>query len=356
MMLPDLVTAVKARRPGSRLLALLIVIAVAAGCDTSSKAKQSPAQTPPKQASTKPSASLPTQAAKTKLPSFDKSSFPAAERLVAIGDLHGDLEATRQVLRLAGALGNEDEWVGGQLVVVQTGDQLDRGDHERGILDLLLKLKEQAKQAGGRLVVLNGNHETMNVSGDFRYVTPGGFADFQSSSSRHLPAGVLGQLPEHAHARAGAFFPGGDYAKQLASHPVIAKVGDSVFAHGGVLYKHVRYGIDRMNREVGQWFLGKGEPPRAILTPEAPVWTRLYSEDNPTAAACAELAQVLNAMNAKRMVVGHTVQHGGITSACDERVWRIDVGMSAHYRGDSVQALEIQGGHAKILTKKKVER
>src|SRR5690242_9803231 len=56
--------------------------------------------------------------------------LPAPERLVAIGDLHGDLDATRAVLRLAGAIGDGDKWTGGKLVVVQTGDQLDRGDGE----------------------------------------------------------------------------------------------------------------------------------------------------------------------------------------------------------------------------------
>ena len=33
--------------------------------------------------------------------------FPAARRIVAIGDLHGDLDATRRALRLAGAIDEE---------------------------------------------------------------------------------------------------------------------------------------------------------------------------------------------------------------------------------------------------------
>ena len=56
--------------------------------------------------------------------------FPAPPRLLAFGDVHGDLQATRQALRLAGAIDAHDRWVGGPLVVVQTGDQLDRGDDE----------------------------------------------------------------------------------------------------------------------------------------------------------------------------------------------------------------------------------
>ena len=67
--------------------------------------------------------------------------FPAAERIVAIGDLHGDLEATRRALRLAGAIDERDTWIGGDLVVVQAGDQLDRGNGEQAIIDLLERLR-----------------------------------------------------------------------------------------------------------------------------------------------------------------------------------------------------------------------
>ena len=51
-----------------------------------------------------------------------KSARPAPPRLVAIGDLHGDLDATRRALRLAGAIDAKDAWIGGKLMVVQTGD------------------------------------------------------------------------------------------------------------------------------------------------------------------------------------------------------------------------------------------
>src|SRR5262245_45911028 len=55
-------------------------------------------------------------------------SKPAPERVVAIGDLHGDLDSARRALVLAGAIDDKDAWIGGKLVVVQTGDEIDRGD------------------------------------------------------------------------------------------------------------------------------------------------------------------------------------------------------------------------------------
>ena len=89
----------------------------------------------------------------------DRLSRPAPPRLVAVGDLHGDLDRTRRVLRLAGATDANDGWIGGALVVVQTGDEIDRGDDDRAILDSVDKWQTQAAAAGGQLIALLGNHE-----------------------------------------------------------------------------------------------------------------------------------------------------------------------------------------------------
>jgi hypothetical protein len=93
----------------------------------------------------------------------------------AVGDLHGDLVQTMRVLQVAGlmaapVLGEPAQWVGGDATLVQMGDILDRGDDEIGILRLLWQLAEGAEEAGGAVYILNGNHETLNVAGDFRCV------------------------------------------------------------------------------------------------------------------------------------------------------------------------------------------
>ena len=99
---------------------------------------------------------------------------PQPERIIAIGDLHGDVAATRRALRLARVLHpRRDVWTGGKTVVVQVGDQLDRGDDELAVLSLLQRLSTQAEAAGGALDVLWGNHELMASQGKFRYATPG---------------------------------------------------------------------------------------------------------------------------------------------------------------------------------------
>lgn len=273
----------------------------------------------------------------------DRLSRPPAPRVVAVGDLHGDLDHARRALRLAGAIDPEDCWTGGPLVVVQTGDEIDRGDDDRAILDEVETWKEQARTAGGDLVALLGNHELMNAALDFRYVTPGGFAAFRSL----VPVGADLKTPPEA-GRSAAFAPGGPYARMLAQRPLLVKVGTTLFVHGGILPTHVRYGLDRMNDEVDAWLQGtRAAPPDIAVSQDGPVWTRKYSADEDP-DACATLAEALSRLGATRMVVGHTVQPRGITSACDSRVWRVDVGLS-HSFGGPIEVLQLEGDRITVL-------
>ena len=114
---------------------------------------------------------------------------PAVRRLVAVGDLHGDLAKTKEALVAGGLMDPSTErWSGGTTTAVQVGDQLDRGGDEVAILLLLERLRKEARDAGGELVVMNGNHETLNVAGRFRYATADGLEDFRRPKSRAPPA------------------------------------------------------------------------------------------------------------------------------------------------------------------------
>lgn len=275
------------------------------------------------------------------------SACGSPRRIVAFGDVHGDLSATRAALRLAGAIDDADRWIGGDLVVVQTGDQLDRGDDEQAILDLFDRLRSEADAEGGAFHALLGNHELMNVRGDLRYVTEGGFVDFDDATEFDPDDPTLAAFEPQQRGRMAAFLPGRPYALMLAQRDVIYQRGETVFVHGGVLPDHVSYGIDRINREAREWLRGERDRPEVLAGSESPQWTRLYSDD-PDAEACTALADALRRLGAKRIVMGHTIQRGGITSACDGAAWRVDVGMAAHY-GGPVEVLEIVGDSLRVL-------
>jgi hypothetical protein len=204
---------------------------------------------------------------------------------------------------------------------------------------------------------MNGNHEIMNALADFRYVTPGGFNAFQDVPSRDdalsRPHEYVGPLPgkatePQARGRLSAFAPGGPYAKLLADRPEIARVGDTIFVHGGVLPKHVRAGLDTINTNTREWLLGERRKlPKEIEAEDGPLWTRMYSAA-PGKEECATLAETLTLLNAKRMVMGHTPQKPDISSACDGKAWRIDTGMSKFYAGN-VEVLELKGDQVNVL-------
>ena len=248
--------------------------------------------------------------------------LPATKRVVAIGDLHGDLAAMRAAFRAAGAVDDRDRWIARDLTIVQTGDVLDRGDEEQAMLDLLATWEQQASEFGSKLVLLDGNHELMNAAGDYRYVTRG--QDFGA-------------------ARQATLAPGGAYAKKLAAHDVVAIVGDAVYSHAGVLGAWAGK-LDDANLAVRCWLDGSG-PREALEADDSPVWTRAYGIDPPD---CAGVDAALATLGAKRMVVAHTVQPQGINAACDGKLWRIDVGMTKVF-GGPIQVLEM-GEAPRVIT------
>lgn len=269
------------------------------------------------------------------------------DRIIALGDLHGDLEAARRALRLASIIDAQDHWIGEKTHVVQTGDLLDRGDQELELFQFFEKLSSEAEAAGGQVHILNGNHEIMNAQGDFRYVTRRGFELFAQLPPTSTNKSRIQQFPPLAQGRAAAFLPRGPYALKLAQRPVILQLGSILFVHGGLHPHHAHYGLEQINRTYQDWLAGK-QPhlPDFLQNESSPIWTRAYSnlQQPPD---CALLHQTLEQFNARYLVVGHTVQPR-INGACNGHLWRIDVGLSRGY-GGPIQVLEIRGEQWQIL-------
>ncbi len=270
-------------------------------------------------------------------------------RVVAIGDVHGDLGAFRTALRAAGAINSAGTWVGGSMIVVQMGDLIGRGDEERQVLDFVFDLQSRAASAGGTLHALIGNHEVMGGRLDNQAVGPNPFPPWESVPGLRRDDPRLLHLPPGARARGAALMPGGPYARKLAAFPVVLRIGDTVFVHGGVVPRWARYGIERINQEVRQWLLGLAREPDSALgvdDGDRVMWTRQFSS-NVTAEDCALLKESLGILGAKRMIVAHTV-HAEITARCDQQVWAVDVGMSRAY-GGQVQVLEIVNDRLRVV-------
>ncbi|MGH9603746.1 MAG: metallophosphoesterase, partial [Terriglobales bacterium] len=199
----------------------------------------------------------------------------AQQRIVAVGDVHGDFDALLGILRTAGVVDENLQWIGGKTILVQTGDVLDRGPRSRSVMDLLMMLEKQAPKSGGRVMALLGNHEVMNIMGDLRYVTSqeyAAFADAKSEERRRAayqdylawrkgqsdmaPPGPgfeqewMQSHPQGFVEHRKAFSPEGKYGRWLREHAAVAKVGDILFLHGGVHPKLAGTSVEEMNRRV----------------------------------------------------------------------------------------------------------
>nr|XP_048321357.1 shewanella-like protein phosphatase 2 [Ziziphus jujuba var. spinosa]XP_048321359.1 shewanella-like protein phosphatase 2 [Ziziphus jujuba var. spinosa] len=312
-----------------------------------------------------------------------RTRYPPVDRLIALGDLHGDLDKTKQSLRLSGLIDASDRWVGGPTTLVQIGDVLDRGGDEIKILYFLEKLKREATKSGGNVICMNGNHEIMNIEGDFRFATKEGLEEFRTwahwySIGNQMKAlsqgldkpcdpfhgvpfvfrGIKEDIVEGVRARIAALRPRGPLSVRFLSENVtVVVVGESVFVHGGLLPEHVSIGLERMNEEVRDWIRGelKGKltrAPRYCRGRDAVVWLRNFSHESASKCDCSALEHVLSTIpGAKRMIMGHTIQQLGINSVCDDRAIRIDVGMSRGCINGLPEVLEIRGNsQPRILT------
>jgi hypothetical protein len=191
-----------------------------------------------------------------------------AERVVAISDVHGAYDAMVSTLQNAGILDAELAWVGGASRLVIVGDILDRGPRSRDVMDLLMRLEGEAQAAGGYVHVLIGNHESMNMIGDLRYVSKeeyAAFADDETDEQRQrwfkayasrLPEPrddvairekFDAQFPAGYFALREAFSSKGYYGKWLMSKPIIAVINGTAFVHGGLSPVVIDYGLDGVN-------------------------------------------------------------------------------------------------------------
>ncbi|MGE0614584.1 MAG: metallophosphoesterase [Bacteriovoracia bacterium] len=113
---------------------------------------------------------------------------PAPDRLVAIGDTHGDFDTIIKLLQApaVGILDKDLRWAGQRTHLVVTGDMLDRGSRGFDIIKLFMRLEREAARAGGKVTVLLGNHEVMNLTGFYRDVYPDEYGRFAGEESSGL--------------------------------------------------------------------------------------------------------------------------------------------------------------------------
>ena len=216
------------------------------------------------------------------LPPLVVGGAGAGERIIAIADIHGDFEAFTGLLRQTGLVDPNLQWIGDGATLIQTGDYTDRGPEARRVMDLLMSLEQSAPKNGGRAIILIGNHEMMNMTGQLTNVTEADYASFTDSRSRRRRRSAYRSfmdlekrrakrlnLPEpsptpemeakwmEAHPpgfveQREAFSPKGTYGKWLRKRRIVVKEGDTIFLHAGINPIIAQWSIEKINERVRQ--------------------------------------------------------------------------------------------------------
>ncbi len=309
------------------------------------------------------------------------------QRIVAVGDLHGDHDAWRAIARASGIMDAKGRWGGGKTILVQMGDIVDRGPQSLMIIRDLMRLQREAKRKGGQVYVIVGNHEAMMMTGDMRYATPGeiaAFADRDSERRREavyeankvaieaayrartptmtpeaIRAAWIATMPLGMVEYQAAWLADGELGRWELQNRAVLRLGGTLFVHGGISATYAGVPIDDINRRVAEALKVRDQSPASIINdPHGPLWYRglvtRSGDDETTVAPIPTIATappltidqeidlVLRSQGAKRIVVAHTPSLAGILSADGGRLWRIDSGNSRAY-GGKPSYLEIVG-------------
>lgn len=324
------------------------------------------------------------------IPSIVNTDRSVTKRIVAIGDIHGDLDLAINCLEIGGVIQRTEifeeqscvwlkykdeinpriyKWIGKNTIIVQVGDQIDRcrplnnecshpdetvNDENSDVIIMFFfhDLHLVAINSPGCAVYsLLGNHELLNVLGNLRYVSYKGLEEFRSDGSANIMEGRTKAFEiKSSDLR---YKSKTNIANFMACSRVSAIIIDKyLFVHAGVLEKLLAYtakqsGVNKsqsigvINETIRKWLLNLDtiedkEYINKLLGGKtlSPFWPRIFgnlpSDLNKSNKLCSKYVDpVLKDLDIKGIVVGHTPQlKVGINSTCSSSVWRIDVASS----------------------------
>lgn len=272
--------------------------------------------------------------------------YPNCDRLVIIGDIHGDIKRLKTILIDAKIINNNIEWIAEppNTVVVQMGDQVDSLNRDESIAEWEVLddveviyftnlLDKFAQSKGGRFISIIGNHEFMNVIGNYSYVSNKSMANNENKRRDLFKAkGVLSPI--------------------LSKRPIVLKIGELFFCHAGLTTKHLELlkkydkDISYINR-IWKNFVLHGNVLKEdkelfdniLLDYNGILWTRELDNQN-------DLNEMLKSINCTFMFVGHTVMDG--IKFYNNKVWYTDTGISRAFGNNKYQYMEIINYHIHI--------
>ena len=316
------------------------------------------------------------------------------EKIVAIGDIHGDYNSFVNILRGTGLIDNLGHWTGGKTHLVQLGDVMDKGDNAKGIFDLIMELEKEAEKAGGKVHMLLGNHEEMNITGiafafpgyvtlkQFKSFIPDRYiknqekkfrkkmrrnhpreADSDSSIDNNLDRywkdfhnKVIRNDRHPAQTQYKKSF-NEKYGKWLVKQNAVIKINDTIFVHGGISQRFSDWKLKNINNRLrlelsdqrravmssGNPYI-KGHDQVFVYNTEGPLWFRGLAQFRGKGSGKVADDILLN-LKAQHMVIGHTPQIiKEDMKRFGDKIWIIDTAISDRHGDGFLSALIIKNG------------
>jgi hypothetical protein len=228
----------------------------------------------------------------------EKCQFDSVRGILAISDIEGNFEAFRSLLIRNKVIDEKYNWIFGNNHLVLLGDFFDRGLNVTECLWLIYDLEQKAKKAGGYVHFVLGNHEIMNMSGNFKYVR-----------NKYIENAYL--IREHYK---NWYKPNTELGKWLQTKNIVERIGNVLFVHGGISedLSKLDLGIDKMNDLARKYYFSADTANQSndtnikllFDTKFAPFWYRGYIKEDVEAAI---IDKVLLQFGVNRIVVGHTI-------------------------------------------------
>lgn len=301
------------------------------------------------------------------------------EKMICIGDIHGDLLALLTALFVLGCIDDRARWKtdAQKVIVVICGDVMDRTRHhvdpvtresklisdrsfdnpreEVDVIQYLHALNIESSKSSSKVVCLLGNHEVCtsfpNISqcrgmeNTFQnaYYSRGWVDDGSTRTKAWTDAQVMTE-------KMSMFSAGRSFAQYMAVHfPLVIVVGNFILVHGGInisILNNVQKitgtketkTLTSMNQIMSKWLFHDTIPTNKQIQNEllSLVWNRELAQAQQTDVTCAKkLYKVFKSLgldwNLGGVVVGHTVQPN-LSPTCSSdgihKVWRVDLALS----------------------------
>lgn len=264
------------------------------------------------------------------------AEFDMTEKILAISDIEGNFGGFASILRSSGVIDSSYNWSFGKGHLVLLGDFFDRGKFVTECLWLIYKLEAEAETAGGKVHFILGNHEVMVMRNDLRYV--------------HEKYKKIAELSGTSYDL--WFSPDTELGSWLRKKNCIAKIGSTVFVHGGISPELLATGFsaeeinDKLRELIDKPYSNESQViDSLIMRGNGPLWYRGIAKREVTGD---EIDRMLKHYSADRITIGHSI-FDNMSELYGGRVIAIDIDHAENFADGKMYALMIEGNVFRVI-------